>query len=43
LAGVILTHNHPDHTSGLTYIIRRFPVAKFYLAEKVEDLEPELQ
>lgn len=43
LAGVILTHNHPDHTSGLTYIIRRFPIAKFYLAAKVEDLEPELQ
>lgn len=43
LAGVILTHNHPDHTSGLTYIIRRFPVAKFYLAAEISDLEPQLQ
>jgi competence protein ComEC len=43
LAGVILTHNHPDHTSGLTYIIQRFPVAKFYLAAEISDLSPQLQ
>jgi competence protein ComEC len=43
LAGVILTHNHPDHTSGLTYVVQRFPVAKFYLAAEVEDLTAELQ
>jgi len=43
LAGVILTHNHPDHTSGLTYIIQRFPIAKFYLAAEVEELAAELQ
>jgi competence protein ComEC len=43
LTGVILTHNHPDHTSGLVYIIRRFPVAKFYLAAEAGELSPELQ
>jgi competence protein ComEC len=42
-AGVVLTHNHPDHTSRQTYIIRRFPDAKFYLVAEVEDLAPELQ
>jgi competence protein ComEC len=43
LQGVILTHNHPDHSSGLTYILRRFPVEAFYLAEDIVNLAPELQ
>jgi competence protein ComEC len=43
LAGIILTHNHPDHTSGLTYIVQRFPVAKLYLAADVNSLAPELR
>lgn len=43
LQGVILTHNHPDHSSGLTYILRRFPVEAFYLAEDIAKLAPELQ
>jgi competence protein ComEC len=43
LQGVILTHNHPDHSSGLTYILRRFPVEHFYIAEEVIMLAPELQ
>jgi len=43
LQGVILTHNHPDHSSGLSYILRRFPVKHFYLASQVDTLAPELQ
>jgi competence protein ComEC len=43
LEGVILTHNHPDHASGLAYIVKRFPVTKFYLAAEISDLTSELQ
>lgn len=43
LEGVVLSHNHPDHASGLTYIMRRFPVANVYLAGEIDALEPELQ
>lgn len=43
LQGVILTHNHPDHSSGLTYILRRFPVKAFYCAEEIANLPVELQ
>lgn len=43
LAGVVLTHNHPDHTSGLTYIVQRFPIGKFYLAAELEELDADLQ
>jgi len=42
LDGVILTHNHPDHVSGLTYIIEHFPVERFYLAANVSELSSEL-
>jgi competence protein ComEC len=43
LKGVILTHNHPDHSSGLTYILQRFPVENFYSTTEMDDLSPELQ
>ena len=43
LDGVILTHNHPDHVSGLAYIIERFPVERFYLAANVSELNTGLQ
>lgn len=43
LDGIILTHNHPDHTFGLTYIVRRFPVARLFLADEAGELPPELQ
>ena len=43
LQGVILTHNHPDHSSGLTYILRRMPVEHFYFADKAVMLAPQLQ
>lgn len=42
LEGVILTHNHPDHASGLTYIIERFPVEQFYHAANLSELDAEL-
>ena len=42
LDGVILTHNHPDHASGLTYIIERFPVEQFYHATNLSELDVEL-
>jgi competence protein ComEC len=42
LQGVILTHNHPDHSSGLVYILRRFPVETFYFAGDVSRLAPQL-
>lgn len=42
LQGVILTHNHPDHSSGLIYILRRFPVETFHFAGEVARLAPEL-
>lgn len=43
LQGVILTHNHPDHSAGLTFILRRFAVETFYLADDPGELAPELQ
>jgi len=43
LQGVILTHNHPDHSSGLAYILRRFPVETFYFAGDATNLTPELR
>jgi len=42
LQGVILTHNHPDHSSGLIYILRRFPIETFYFAGDVAKLAPDL-
>ncbi len=42
LQGVILTHNHPDHSSGLTYILRRLSVDNFYFAGELAKLAPEL-
>lgn len=43
LQGVILSHNHPDHSLGLVYILERFPVAAFYLAGETTALPPSLQ
>jgi competence protein ComEC len=42
LQGVVLTHNHPDHSSGLIYILRHFPVENFYFAGELATLAPEL-
>jgi competence protein ComEC len=43
LQGVVLTHNHPDHSSGLTFILQHFPVDAFYLAEETNNLSPQLR
>ncbi len=43
LAGIILTHNHPDHSSGLKYILQRFPATHFYYAGDPEELPFPLQ
>ena len=40
---MILTHNHPDHASGLAYIVERFPVGRFYTSVAVAELDTELQ
>jgi competence protein ComEC len=42
LDGVILTHNHPDHSSGLVHILNRFPVEAFYHAGESSDIPPDL-
>ncbi len=43
LQGVVLTHNHPDHSAGLVTILKRFPVKHFYYAGETARLAPELQ
>lgn len=43
LDGVILTHNHPDHASGLVYMLENFPVERFYHAAEFSTLAAELQ
>jgi competence protein ComEC len=43
LAGVLLTHNHPDHSSGLAYILDRFNVKGFYSASTFAEIPRPLQ
>ncbi|MGW8312730.1 MAG: DNA internalization-related competence protein ComEC/Rec2 [Desulfuromonadales bacterium] len=43
LEGVVLTHNHPDHSSGLVYIMRHFQVDNFYFAGDIAELAPEMR
>lgn len=43
LEGVILTHNHPDHSSGLAYLLNRFPTKGFYTPLAVTELHAGLQ
>jgi competence protein ComEC len=42
LAGVILTHNHPDHSAGLAHIIDRFKVDGFWSAIPPAEFDPRL-
>jgi competence protein ComEC len=42
LTGIILTHNHPDHSAGLAYLVERFQVDGFWSAVPTEELEPRL-
>ena len=37
---MIATHDHPDHSGGLPYIIKNFPVGEFW---SVADISPEIQ
>ena len=43
LKGVVLTHNHPDHSSGLTHILQHYPVEYFLTACDPAQLAPELR
>lgn len=40
LDGVILTHDHPDHSAGLPYVLEHFAVDGFWSALPPEGLEP---
>lgn len=37
---MIATHNHPDHSGGLPYVIRNFDIKEFW---SVSDIAPEVQ
>lgn len=39
---VILTHNHPDHSKGLAYLLEHFPVKEFWSAIEPFAWPPEL-
>jgi len=43
LAGVVLTHDHPDHRLGLAFILDNFPVDRFYCGQSFAALHPELR
>ena len=43
LAGVVLTHDHPDHRLGLSFILKAFPAAKFYCGQSSAELHPDLR
>lgn len=42
LAGVILTHDHPDHSAGLPFVLEHFTVENFWSAIPREKLDPQL-
>lgn len=42
LAGVILTHDHPDHSAGLPFVLEHLAVDGFWSALPLEGLEPKL-
>ena len=43
LAGIVLTHDHPDHSAGLTFVLRHYPVAAFLTAIDPGQLPADLQ
>lgn len=42
LAGVILSHDHPDHSAGLPFILNRFRIDGFWSAIPAEQLPEEI-
>jgi len=38
---IILTHDHPDHSGGLTYILDNFEVREFWSTRQLKALRPE--
>jgi competence protein ComEC len=42
LSGVILTHDHPDHSAGLPYVLAHCRVDGFWSALPLEQLDPQL-
>ncbi|NJC89312.1 MAG: DNA internalization-related competence protein ComEC/Rec2 [Desulfuromonas sp.] len=42
LAGVILTHDHPDHSAGLPFVLKHLSVDGFWSAIPMEKLEPHI-
>jgi competence protein ComEC len=42
LSGVILTHDHPDHSAGLPYVLEHCRVDGFWSALPLEQLDPQL-
>jgi competence protein ComEC len=42
LSGVILTHDHPDHSAGLPYVLENCRVDGFWSALPLEQLDPGL-
>jgi competence protein ComEC len=42
LTGIILTHDHPDHSAGLPFVLEHFAVDGFWSALPAEQLEPRI-
>ncbi len=43
LDAVILTHNHPDHSKGLLYVLQHFSVREFWTPIPLDQLDPQLR